>query len=116
MSMPALSQRTLQHLETIRDLRELFTVSNLAEEFLYIHSGLLHILKEAKKHIIEHFGNVNVELDVAENESGEPYKLFVGIVTPYSVEESNERLNELDDDWTFNHIDELDHIIIDVVY
>lgn len=116
MSIEALSQRTLQHLETIKSLRDSFTVSTRAEEFLYTHSGLLAVLKEAKQQILKYFGDTPLELDVAENERGESYKLYLKIPVTTSVEEANKNLNALDENWTLSHMDELEHVIIDVAY
>lgn len=116
MSITALSQRTLNHLEIIQSLRSLFSISANAEEFLYTHSELADILKEAKKHIETHFGNSKLALDVIRNETGEVSQLFLKILTPFSVEESNQRLQALDEEWTLDNTLELDNIIIDVVY
>ena len=116
MSIPALSQRILQHLETIKDLGALFIVTTGAEEYLFTHSGVLSILKEAKTEIQRYFQDSQPILDVAEDDNGNPYKLYVRIPVSYEPEEANDRLNALDENWVLSHIDELSGIIIDVAY
>lgn len=116
MSIEALSQRTLEHLEVIRALKNTFTVTRRAEEFLFTHSTLRSILQETRRHVETIFGISHLILDVAENESGEAYKLFLQIPVDLSPEEANQKLNEFDENWTLNHMDELEDIVIDVVY
>lgn len=97
---------------SIDRLKRDFFMTDAAENFLRYYD-LTNVLIEAEKHIRDYFPEEKLMLDIDGAEQG---KILLLIQTSLSVDKASELLDALDEAWIIDHIDELKHIVIDVMF
>lgn len=97
---------------SIDRLKRDFFMTDAAENFLRYYD-LTNVLIAAEKHIRDYFPEEKLMLDIDGAEQG---KILLLIQTSLSVDKASELLDALDEAWIIDHIDELKHIVIDVMF
>ena len=87
-------------------------MTDVAENFLRYYD-LTNVLTTAEKHIRDYFPEEKLILDI--DGAGEG-KILLLIQTSLSVDKASDLLDALDEAWIIDHIDELKHIVIDVMF
>lgn len=93
-------------------LKRDFFITDAAENLLRYYD-LTNVLIAAEKHIRDYFPEEKLMLDIDGAEQG---KILLLIQTSLSVDKASELLDALDEAWIIDHIDELKHIVIDVMF
>ena len=93
-------------------LKRDFFITDAVENFLR-YNELTDILITAEQHIRDYFPTEKLILDA---DKSEPGRILLLIQTDLSVSEASKRLDALDEAWIIDHIDELKHIVIDVMF
>ena len=93
-------------------LKRDFFMTDAAENFLRYYD-LTNVLIAAEKYIRDYFPEEKLMLDI---DGGEQGKILLLIQTSLSVDKASELLDALDEAWIIDHIDELKHIVIDVMF
>lgn len=97
---------------SIDRLKRDFFMTDAAENFLRYYD-LTNVLTTAEKHIRDYFPEEKLILDI--DGAGEG-KILLLIQTSLSVDKASDLLDTLDEAWIIDHIDELKHIVIDVMF
>ena len=93
-------------------LKRDFFMTDAAENFLRYYD-LTNVLIAAEKYIRDYFPEEKLMLDI---DGGEQGKILLLIQTSLSLDKASELLDALDEAWIIDHIDELKHIVIDVMF
>lgn len=96
-------------------LRYDFHIAEDAEEFLKNYD-YVNVLLDAKNHIRRYFPDEVLLLKLAASAEGDDNRLLLYIETDLSVEEASAKLDQLDEDWILDHMEELHGILIDVMF
>ncbi|WP_370838414.1 hypothetical protein [Megasphaera sp.] len=97
---------------SIDRLKRDFFMTDAAENFLRYYD-LTNVLTTAEKHIRDYFPEEKLMLDIDGEREG---KVLLLIQTSLSVDKASDLLDALDEAWIIDHIDELKHIVIDVMF
>lgn len=97
---------------SIDRLKRDFFMTDAAENFLRYYD-LTNVLTTAEKHIRNYFPEEKLMLDIDGAGDG---KILLLIQTSLSVDKASDLLDVLDEAWIIDHIDELKHIVIDVMF
>lgn len=94
-------------------VKQYFSISPDAELYLQQHMTLLPVILEARKQIQKIFFSDKLSLAMEQDENGEK-KIFLYINTSLSVEEAAKRMDQLDEIWLIDHMEQLQNLVIDV--
>ena len=97
---------------SIDRLKRDFFMTDAAENFLRYYD-LTNVLTTAENHIRDYFPEEKLMLDIDGEGEG---KVLLLIQTSLSVDKASDLLDALDEAWIIDHIDELKHIVIDVMF